>query len=464
MAGRSVRSALPPVAVWLGLAAGVLAAPAACLFPSYTFDGTGAGTGAGGGTHTSSSGAGGGMSSTSSSSTSSTSSTGSTSSSSGTSSSSSTSSSSTTSSTSSSSTSSTSSSSSTSTGGVPETDCFDGLDNNGNGLVDCADLSCSSVVECVPDVPTADGWDGPFALYDGAPSDPGCPNAYPSPAYVGNDNLMASPATCAACFCGVASGEKCVPPAELTIGDASCKQQDYCTGTLSLPSVAGAGCVVDSVPIDGGTAYYGFPGGRTTCGPGANATCDKPTGTQCNQSVSAPAPTVAGGQCAASGGAASKPPVTWSTLARACGGPVTTAGGCNIGQRCLPKAPPVYSAGICISKPGDNACPAGAFANNKHLFYGSHDDNRDCTACGCDAPTGGTCSVTITIFQDTNCTVPAGTFAAGNCTGLNGNLPIYSREVGISGVVGGKCTASATGGQPTGAAAPTAPTTFCCVP
>jgi hypothetical protein len=39
---------------------------------------------------------------------------------------------------------------------VPESDCLDGLDNNGDGLADCADPTCSGQVQCVTDVPVGD--------------------------------------------------------------------------------------------------------------------------------------------------------------------------------------------------------------------------------------------------------------------------------------------------------------------
>jgi len=35
---------------------------------------------------------------------------------------------------------------------ILESNCLDGLDNNGDGLADCADPSCNALVQCVPDV------------------------------------------------------------------------------------------------------------------------------------------------------------------------------------------------------------------------------------------------------------------------------------------------------------------------
>ena len=39
---------------------------------------------------------------------------------------------------------------------IPESDCLDGKDNNGDGLADCADPTCAAVVACVPDAPAGD--------------------------------------------------------------------------------------------------------------------------------------------------------------------------------------------------------------------------------------------------------------------------------------------------------------------
>lgn len=39
---------------------------------------------------------------------------------------------------------------------IPESDCLDGKDNNGDGLADCQDPTCANRVACVPAVPTGD--------------------------------------------------------------------------------------------------------------------------------------------------------------------------------------------------------------------------------------------------------------------------------------------------------------------
>src|SRR5262245_6655050 len=52
-------------------------------------------------------------------------------------------------------------------------DCTNGVDDNGDGLIDCADPRCSPGFACVSIIPT--GWQGYVALYHGpSKDDPRC--------------------------------------------------------------------------------------------------------------------------------------------------------------------------------------------------------------------------------------------------------------------------------------------------
>ncbi|APR78126.1 Hypothetical protein A7982_03473 [Minicystis rosea] len=187
--------------------------PAACLFPDYTFDLNGTG----------------GTGSTSSS-------TGST-----TTSSSSTTSSSTGSTTTSSSTSSTSSSS----GAACDT-------------ADCSDPNCQSTYACVAPAPS--GWQGPYALYDGAPANfQGCPSQFPEEAYAGNGEFSAQPATCSTCSCGGATGQVCTFGA-MQVEDTACGGNNTCLGTQSVPASWNGACYYNSDGYQGGA-------NAKTCGP-----------------------------------------------------------------------------------------------------------------------------------------------------------------------------------------------------
>lgn len=43
--------------------------------------------------------------------------------------------------------------------------CFNGIDDDANGLADCDDPACNALVACVPAVPS--GWQGPVAISGG---------------------------------------------------------------------------------------------------------------------------------------------------------------------------------------------------------------------------------------------------------------------------------------------------------
>ncbi|AUX42173.1 uncharacterized protein SOCE26_036000 [Sorangium cellulosum] len=173
------------LAVWIGLgAAGMLAAPAACLYPDYTFDEPEASSSAGGGTATSSS----------------------------------------------------------SSAGAGAEDCSNGADDNGDDLVDCADPACGGFV-CTTAVP--EGWSGFFALFDGEPAkDPGCPAGFASgEPFVGNRSLVAPPASCT-CSCDPAEGQTCAPLENIVIhvSDAPCGEEFYCSFPLETPDWEAGQC------------------------------------------------------------------------------------------------------------------------------------------------------------------------------------------------------------------------------
>src|SRR6185312_14747053 len=72
---------------------------------------------------------------------------------------------------------------------VPESDCLDGLDNNGDGLADCADPTCNTQVSCVP-APSAGNEVGVFQTA-------ACPTNYSSTEHM-NQSLQV-PSTCSGC-------------------------------------------------------------------------------------------------------------------------------------------------------------------------------------------------------------------------------------------------------------------------
>lgn len=82
-------------------------------------------------------------------------------------------------------------------------------------------------------------------------------------------------------------------------------------------------------------------------------------------------------------------------------------------------APPGFA--LYIARDGERTCPSDP--NNvfteRHVFYQGVEDNRQCSACTCGAPTGSTCTATIAIYKgaDLTCTGPTVTQTTINSAG-----------------------------------------------
>jgi hypothetical protein len=348
---------------------------------------------------------------------------------------------------------------SSSTGMMDLEDCTNGVDDDADGDVDCADAGCATKASCVPPTPT--DWTGPFAVYEGPSSGfNGCPADFPDASYQGNTGIMADPASCTTCMCDLPTGEVCDLPDDLFVHDAACNAQDFCSGDMPIPPSWNGSC-------DGSGA---FPAGQTTCGMNASMMCDTSTGVACNQSVSMAAMTVVPGTCTHGTSTPTKTNPTWENVFVACGGPANTAIGCNGAFSCLPKPPAGYLSGLCISAPGVQPCPAGSFSN-QHLAYEGFLDDRTCSDCSCDMSTGATCSATVNVYSNGQVNVcnvgPIATLsistAGGDCKALTGNPAVGSHTATVTGPSGGMCMAH--GGAPIGGATPdpAMATTFCCL-
>jgi hypothetical protein len=109
---------------------------------------------------------------------------------------------------------------------------------------------------------------------------------------------------------------------------------------------------------------------------------------------------------------------------------------------------------------GTPACPTGFGVRT--VVYTSIDDARRCSACGC-TPMGVTCTPTVTLYEDGNCT-PGMEVAGGpltsctiSTTGATGSAQLTS----VGTPAGGRCVLTG-GGVLTGSAAPVGPYTVCC--
>jgi hypothetical protein len=109
---------------------------------------------------------------------------------------------------------------------------------------------------------------------------------------------------------------------------------------------------------------------------------------------------------------------------------------------------------------GDVACPFGT----KHLEYAGADDTRGCTKCSCGDPAAVQCGGAIDEYAVAGCTGSYTTVnlpiaGGGTCQNVAGGTGLSLKYV--QSISAGSCTA--TGGAATGSAAPTGPTTFCCL-
>ncbi len=234
-------------------------------------------------------------------------------------------------------------------------DCTNGLDDDDNGLSDCADPVCGGYV-CVPAPPAFEGWRGPLDLH----------NAEQAECYAGwqaetteGELLLAAPDPC---------GCVCAPPANAV-----------CSATLSFAAGdCNAAALTVEVPANGCFAF------------GGNA-----------QSASAQAKPK-GGSCASSEAPVVAPSFEPRLL---CAAP--KAGGCASDEACVRPPGPAVSEATCFAKDGNHECPAAPYLKRKQLYRSPPQDERTCEgSCSCSSPSGGSCDGTVGLFSS-SCAGPA---------------------------------------------------------
>jgi hypothetical protein len=219
-------------------------------------------------------------------------------------------------------------------------DCFNGIDDDCNGLVDCADPQCGGIGECVPD---------PGGALSGTLGSP-CPTPFPSatPLFA-----TMNPGSCAAGSCACSNGFNGTPScsATLTITNNSCSTN---AGTV-FDGTNASGCLGFSALS--ASSYYDLV-------TAFNGTCNAP-----------------------SGGSPSKVAPTWSVTSAFCAGG-RVGGGCAGGQICVPAAP-----NHCVLEIGDqSACTVPGYpVQNATEFFTDFDDSTRACTCVCDA--NGSCGV-----------------------------------------------------------------------
>jgi hypothetical protein len=306
-------------------------------------------------------------------------------------------------------------------GGGPAESCTNGIDDNDDGLTDCEDPLCGTYL-CVDEAPT--GWSGPYAAHVAATA-AACPASAPNEALGGGSGALDVPsANCLQCTCGTPTGVSCSIPSVLHYNETGCDQLE---GSFAPATTLQCDTHVSFGAVD---AVRGLDTSAAS-----------------------------GGMCApAGGGIDNLPTATFATEARLCGDQV--GAGCSAGAVCMPAPEAPFSDKPCILSAGDVPCPAGVYSDRSVVFSGI-DDQRDCTGCQCDTPTGVTCSGTSTVYRQPGCgsdmfTVPHD----GSC--VDTNVEVRSVIYTPDAPSGGGCDDQ--GGEPTGTATPTGPTTLCCAP
>ncbi len=234
-------------------------------------------------------------------------------------------------------------------GGPGTEDCSNGLDDDGDDAIDCADPKCQAQgYTCVAAAPS--GWSGPFAYWVGTPSHAPCPSAYPASVFKGWSDLTA-PASDCSCSC-VKAGDDC----EAQVGWWPWKSPPTCGSTPTGNWYSGVNCNV----ADGGNfKLFGF---RSTA--------------QCTPKVSNKM----------------TPPATWKTGKQLC--EASNLGACVAkDQVCAPPIPTPFASKNCVAKLGAHSCPSPYLT--AHQLYQDVADSRDCT-CSCNLA-HGSCSAEVAL-------------------------------------------------------------------
>lgn len=221
---------------------------------------------------------------------------------------------------------------------VAESDCLDGLDNNGDGLADCADPTCNAQVTCVPSVAVGNEV--------GIFSSSACPSTNYSVAEHFNQGLNA-PATCSGCSCNPFIN--CSMAVYFDYSNTDCSTAQY---KATYYTSSGA-CISGS---------FGTP-----------------------KAVKEVASVVSSG-CTVTQGSPNT--VSWNSSMNFCAASRSSAT-CGTNQLCVAKPP---TSAACVRIPSAAAaCPAGYTPNPKGTWYADNEysDNRTC-ACQCSS-SGGSC-------------------------------------------------------------------------
>lgn len=221
--------------------------------------------------------------------------------------------------------------------------------------------TCLASESCVQALPS--GWLGPVAFWkaNSGTDAPDCPDGYEAPTDL-HGGASGDPASCH-CSCGPPEGETCSGVNDVTIYvDLNCETP--CFETASTSCTAITGCNGNQ-----GTIF---------------ARPSEPDGGSCQEQVTK-----------------STQPARWKQDARLC---TLSASGDNCGpdgSTCAKTPEPPFASQLCIYRvvlPGQPlpTCPE-SYPNGPEAFYTELTDERDCSACQCSAPEGGSCGGIVSL-------------------------------------------------------------------
>ena len=301
------------------------------------------------------------------------------------------------------------------------------------GIPDDAGDECPGHGLCAPG--PKEPWRGPVLLWTGPEAEaPPCPASANFELYSGHADPDGPP--CGVCTCAPATSS-CPSPTILTAAAASC---------------AGDGSGVTHTSFDAPASWDGtctdmnaIPAGKL-CG-----------GVPCVQSVTIAPLTLTLSGCVPINEPPKGPP-HWKTFARACtnSGILRDCG--SHASLCAPPNPgPDFKTCVHYAgNPSKLTCPSAY--PDKHVFHPGPDPL--CSACACEAPTGGSCTRWISLFQNGTCGAPhvasASIDAKGpTCVDVPPGSALGSAEASAPTYSAGSCAPS--GGAPESRV-------FCCLP
>jgi hypothetical protein len=329
--------------------------------------------------------------------------------------------------------------------------CTNGIDDNCDGKIDCADPECMSQgFTCVPPWASS-GWTGPAVLYDAFQA------GGPAP----------TPLSCAS----AGAYTQALPTAASTrLGNYDPTAEDPTCGCTCGSTVQGVTCPEPSVT--GST--NSCPGGGTTVTATATTTCSQLTASDAVNSFTVTQGAASGGTCPSN--ETGLPVPAWNTATgwEGTGSACTTGraassyfsgaqGGCTGTEVCVEPLPGAFNGGAaCVFLSGKATCPTGY--STEHDYFTGANDTRSCEyTCTC-TPTGVACTADLTVSNQSTCTGGMTmTDLSIGCTSVSDYSPVWMEATVAS---TGSCTfaagAVAGGAAATGSVTPTGQVTVCC--